>query len=39
MRRRSSRASSRVFIPGAKKANSSCPKYDWVTPAATMRLS
>ena len=39
MRRRSSRASSRVFMPGAKKANSSCPKYDWVTPAATMRLS
>ena len=25
--------------PRGKNANSSCPKYDWVTPAATMRLS
>src|SRR3989440_380065 len=26
-------------MPGAMRANSSWPKYDWLTPAATMRLS
>ena len=39
IRRRSSRASSIVFMPGAKRASSSWPKYDWVTPVATIRLS
>ena len=36
---RSSRASLIVFIPGAQRENSSWPKYDWVAPAPTMRLS
>ncbi len=26
-------------MPGAHSANSSCPKYDWPAPAATIRLS
>ena len=39
MRRRSSRASSIVFMPGAKRSNWSLPKYDVRPPAATMRLS
>ena len=39
IRRRSSSASSMVFMPGANNANSSCPKYDWPAPAATIRLS
>ena len=39
IRPRSSRASSIVFMPGAKRANSSWPKYDWPAPAATIRLS
>ena len=28
-----------VFMPGANRASSSWPKYDWLTPAATIRLS
>ena len=39
MRARSSRASSTVFIPGAKRPNSSCPKYEPVAPAATISES
>ena len=39
IRRRISSASARVFIPGAKAANSSCPKYDCRTPAARIRSS
>ncbi len=35
----SSSAWSIVFIPGASTANSGCPKYDWLAPAATIRLS
>ena len=37
--RRIASASAIVFMPGAHRANSSCPKYDWRTPAATMRSS
>ena len=33
------RASSSVFIPGANSAQSSCPKYAWVAPAATTKVS
>jgi len=36
-RRLMTRASSMVFMPGAYLANSSCPKYDCSTPAATIR--
>ena len=39
MRARSSRASSTLFIPGAKSANWSLPKYDWDAPAATISVS
>ena len=33
------RASSTVFIPGANSAKWSLPKYEWVAPAATTRVS
>ena len=36
-RRRMVSASAIDFIPGANIANSSCPKYDCCTPAATIR--
>ena len=39
IRARSSRASSMLFMPGAKSANSSLPKYDWEAPAATISVS
>ena len=39
IRPRSSRASSMVFMPGAKSAKWSLPKYDCPAPAATTRLS
>ena len=39
IRARSSRASSIDFNPGAKSAKLSLPEYDWVAPAARMRLS
>ena len=39
IRARSSSASSIVFMPGAQRENSSCPKYDCPAPAATIRLS
>ena len=39
IRPRSSSAWSIVFIPGASCANSGCPKYDWLAPVATIKLS
>jgi hypothetical protein len=39
MRARSSSASSTLFMPGAKSANSSLPKYDCDEPAATISVS
>ena len=39
MASRVNRASSIVFIPGAYSANSSLPKYEWVAPAATIKVS
>ena len=39
IRPRSSRASSMLFRPGACSAKASLPKYDWVDPAETTRLS
>ncbi len=39
IRARWATASASVFIPGANSSYSSCPKYDWPPPAATIRLS
>ena len=36
-RRRISSASSSVLSPGASRAHSSCPKYAWVVPVATIK--
>ena len=39
IRARSSSASSMLFMPGAKSANWSLPKYDCEAPAATISVS